>query len=345
MEERQAARLARLHTRFLLERLTDEAARQRWSEALQETWERMQAESLRDLVDPTATAQALVRALAAEELREFWMPLARDGAGRALAAMQDDTALLGERVPEAARRAIDELIGRQDVVSERLVRKVLEQEAVENALRDVLFDALKGFNDTVNPFFAEWGLPALLSWVPVGGRALQGAIDGVRAEFDKRLDPEIRKYLLVFSREAKGRLADVLLARTNDRYLLALRRNLVDFLYAQSVRDLTRGIDEEAFDSAWIVAEAVTAEALAAERLGDAVRDALERFLAEHGGVALGPWLEGIGVRRAAPARALVDLAWPVLERAVRAGAFAALLEEASRDFYRSLDDDDPGAD
>ena len=99
-------------------------------------------------------------------------------------AMRTDKTKLGDFVPAKARARIDKLLEKMRTVNEKLVRQLIEQEAMEVTLRVVIFDALKEFNEKFNPFVADWGLPGLLKGLGRFGLSpLTKSIDNVRLEF------------------------------------------------------------------------------------------------------------------------------------------------------------------
>ena len=127
---------------------------------------------------------------------------------------------------------------------EDLVHRVFEDEAAEEVLRDVIYDALVEFNDSVNPFFADWGLPSLLKKVmPIGSGTVIKSIGAIRGEFDKRLEPEMRKFLLVFVRKSKKKIAGLIVSKGSDPKFIALRQSVVDHAntFSPGVTDVTAG--------------------------------------------------------------------------------------------------------
>jgi hypothetical protein len=333
------ARLRARHAEFLLSRLTSESAREDWVQALRETWQQVLASPVRDLVEPQAAAGAVVRVLSEDSVRELYAPILRDAGRRALESARASETALGKHVPDGARRALEALAEHPSLVPDRLVREVLGQEAVEKALRDVLFDGLREFHDTVNPFFADWGIPSLLKWLPIGAGAVKASMGTLRAEFDKRLEPEIRKFLLVFSRRATTHLADVLLSRSNDPNLVALRRNVVVFLYSQSMRELLAGVDDGAATHVETAAEAVALQAVSSRELRASLQDMLARFVADHGAEPVGDWLARIGATAEPDFEAWVELAWPLLRRSLATSALRRMIERINAEFYDSLKD------
>jgi len=51
-------------------------------------------------------------------------------------------------------------------------------------------------------------------------------MEAIRAEFERRLEPEIRKFVAVFSRRAIGEMTEAVLARSQDPKLVELRQVL-----------------------------------------------------------------------------------------------------------------------
>src|SRR5262249_25149174 len=113
------------------------------------------------------------------------------------------------------------------------------------------------FSDKVNPFFAEWGLPSLLKRLsPFGLGGMSRGFESMRAEFDKRLDPEIRKFLKGFSRKTLRNASSFLLTRSASPQATALRTRLLAWVLSQRPADLlpdtscTRLAHEIGFDMA-----------------------------------------------------------------------------------------------
>jgi hypothetical protein len=217
------------------------------------------------------------------------------------------------------------------------VRNVFEQEAIEDAIRDTLYDGLKEFNETVNPFFADWGLPALLKRMPIGGGTIAKSMGAMRGEFDKRLDPEIKKFLLVFSRKAKGKLADFFITRGADPKSVELRKNVVSFLYSQSMSELLAGVDEAAAKKGSLAAEHIVLATLAREAPRKRLKEALLAFLDDHGDQTIGEWLAAVGATGEPDLDAWAALLWPHVKRGLESPVAVAFYTAITREFYDSL--------
>jgi hypothetical protein len=329
--------LKRRHVAFLEKRLTSGQAREDWIRVFGEGYDHLLAVPIRKVLEPAAIAKGLRKALGADSVRSFFAPVVRELHRQVLASLRADHTRLGEYVPAKARRAIDTLLERRDLLPDALVRKVFEQQAVEDAIHDTLYEGLTQFQTTVNPFFADWGLPAILRRMPIGGGMILASMEAMRAEFDRRLEPEIRKFLSVFSRSATGQLAEFFLARSADPRSVELRKNVVAFLYSQSPAEILAGVDEEAAAQGDLAAEHVILELLRRDRRGDNLRRAIEAFVEGQGDATVGQWLEELGATGRPHPEEWAELLWPHIERAVRSPLVRDVIARITAEFYDEL--------
>lgn len=329
--------LKRRHVAFLEERLVSQAAREDWIRAVRDGYVEFLALPVRDVLDPAAMARGLHEALTADSVRAFFAPLLRDLHRRVLSSLGEDRTPLGDHVPPKARLAIDALLDRRDLIPEALVRKVFEQKVIEDAIHDTLYEALTQFTTTVNPFFAEWGLPSILKRMPIGGSLILSSMESMRAEFDRRLEPEIRKFLGAFSRRARGELTELFLTRSADPRFAELRKNVVAFLYSRSLSELLEGLDEEAAATGTTAVEHIVLGLLGRDRAGHGLERELRRFLDECGDETVGEWMRAAGVSGDPALEAWASLLWPHVERALRGPVVRDLLGRITAEFYDGL--------
>lgn len=334
------AALRARHVAFLAERLTDERARGDFVRSFVAGYDHLSSLPLRALIDPEALVAGLERALTTDTVRGLVSPMARELSRRAVAALRSDDTKLGDYVPEAAREAIDRLLARPDLVPDALVRRVVAAEAIEEIVHDVLYDALRGFNESVNPFFAEWGLPALIKrFMPLGSGAVLKSMSAVRAEFDKRLEPEMRKFLLSSSRTSKGKIADFVIGKAGDPKFVALRQSVVAFFYAETLAQITENVDDDARAGIDDAAEAIVLEVLRRDRPRARLLAELEDLVAAHGDETVGAFFARIGVTTRPELEPLAELAWPFVRLALESPPARAFYERLIWDFYATLAD------
>ena len=329
--------LKKKHIAFLETRLGEGAAREDWTRSFREGYAWALTLRVRDVLDPVALTDGVAKALTADSVKALFAPASRDIHRRVLAAMKKDDSRLGDYVPAEARLAIDELLERSDLVPERLVRNIFDQEAIEEAIRDTLYDGLKEFNEGVNPFFADWGLPAILKRMPIGGGTILKSMGAMRGEFDKRLDPEIRKFLLTFSRKAKVKLADFFITKGGDPKSIELRKNVVSFLYSQSLKELLAGVDDEASRKSEIAAEHIALETLRRDVPRERLREGIEAFLKEHGDGTFGEWLKAAGAASEPDLDAWASLLWPHVKRGLASPVARAFFAKVTSEFYDGI--------
>lgn len=334
----QIAALRSRHIAFLAERLVDERAKGDWLRSFEAAYDHLLTLPLRTLIEPKTLVAALEKTLETQTLRGNLAPLVREIHRRVLVDLRSDETKLGEYVPDAARKAIDEIVARPDLVPEELVRRVFEDEVVEEIMRDVIYDSLKEFNESVNPFFAEWGLPALIKKVmPIGSGTVLKSMSTLRTEFDKRLEPEMRKFLLVAARKSKGKIADFVITKAGDPKQVALRQSVVRFVYEETFANLLRNADDDARMELDTAVEEIALAAVTKDRPRERLLAELEKLVAEHGDEPVGTWLERIGVVGPPALGALAELTWPFVRLALESPPARAFYERVVWDFYATL--------
>lgn len=340
------AALRARHVAFLAERLVDDRARGDFVRSFASGYDHVLSRPIRELLDPKVLVSGLANVLTDEAVRGLLAPIVREVNRRVVASLRSDDAKLGDYVPADARKAIDELVARPDLVPEELIRKVFDDDVTEEIMRDILHDALVEFNESVNPFFAEWGLPALIKrFVPIGSGAILKSMSTVRGEFDKRLDPEIKKFLLSFSRKSKKKLADFVITKGGDPKLVALRQSLIVFFYEESLAKIMQNVDDDARMEVDTAGEAIVLELLRHERPRERLLAELEVLVKEHGDETLGAWLTRIGVTVRPDLEKLPELLWPFMRLALESPPARAFYERVTWDFYATLGAEDAPSD
>ena len=325
------------HVRFLTERLVSEQAREDWIRAFRNGYDGLLAVRIRDVVDANHLAEGFSRALTADGVRDFFSPVAQDLHRRVIASLRADTTELGDYVPEEARAAIDAILGDPDLVPEALVRKIFEQPLVQGAIHDTMYDGLMQFQTTVNPFFADWGLPAILKNIPFGGGLILSSMEALRGDFDRRLEPEIRKFLTTFSRRATGEMAELVLTKSGNPKFVALRRDIVSFLYSLSVSELVAGLDDDTATQAGLAAQEIVAAWLQRDDSSGRIANAITDFLQERGEETFGEWFDSVGAVGRPNPEEWAQLLWPLVAKLLGSSLFSDYLQQLMDEFYDSL--------
>ena len=300
--------------------LQGDRAREAWRKRAIEHLEASRNQRLGELVDASALHASIDMVLDADATRHLFRP-----AARALLQQASERADKREDRPvdllsEETRGLIEAIAARSEVMNEPLLRTVIEDPAVESVMGDLLFNALDEFNRTVNPFFADWGLPALLNHVPLFGKgAIKKALDNMRRDFDKRLEPEIKKFVKSFARRALDRSITQMLERGGDPELVALRKRIAATLMEQPIAELSWPSDSAHGKLALDTATSALADLLLHDSTRAELHAMLDELLSRHAEDTVGTWLDLLGVAQL-DLTPLLDAAWPALRSALSSG-------------------------
>ena len=322
---------------FMVKRLSSARARAEWRAELEKGYRMVLAQKLGTFVDEAALLRALESLSARDVWKKVLAPVFVAGRNDVFPIVKSDDSALSAYVPEEARKAIDALLGMPGFVHEKLVFEVMRQEVVEEIMRDVLTDALEEFNDKVNPFFADWGLPGLIKkFIPIGGGAVLKSIDAVRAEYDKRLKPEIQKFLQGFSRRALDKTAKVMIARADDAKSVTLRRALAAWLWDQKVSELVANVDL----AKWTLMEKaglLIAEETAQQKRVKASRDELVRaFMTKHSAQTVAEVLAVYGIEPAPDFDAIAEATFPAVATIATSSVATSFVSDIVAEFIAS---------
>jgi uncharacterized protein (DUF1778 family) len=173
--------------------------------------------------------------------------------------------------------------------------------------------------------------------MPIGSGTLLKSMNTLKSEFDKRLEPEMRKFLLVAARKSKGKIADFVVTKGGDPKQVALRQNVVRFLYEETFANLLKNVDDDARMELDTAVEEIVLSAIGNDRPRERLSKELEKLVAEHGDEPIGKWLERIGVVERPALAALADLTWPYVRLALESPPARAFYERVVWDFYATL--------
>lgn len=327
---------------FLSNRWSSDRARAEWRADLEAGHRALLSAKVAKALDKATLFRALDAATEKGVLEGVSRPLGSAIAAELLPRLRKEEAVVGDLVPDEARAKIDQLLALPGLVNEKLVREITKQEAIEEIMRDVLYDALKEFNDKVNPFFADWGLPALVKkLMPIGSGTVLKSLDNVRGEFDKRLDPEMRKFLLTFSRKSLDRTADVIIEKGDEPKSIELRKAIARWLYTQKVKDLAVSVSDEGAKLSREAAESIAAHASRHELLIRAREDVATTFFSRHADHTVAEALAAYGVDFTPDFDLIAELTWPAVVHVVQSGVVGSRITALVAEFFAA---DEKGA-
>lgn len=322
------------HLAFLKARLVSSQAEAEWRANLAAGYRDLLAMKVDALVDAPAVAAALDAALTPANVERAARPLGQRILPLVLRELGAEKTKIGDHVPEATRKKIEALLARPSALPDRVLRELAEQEAVQEVMRDVLYDGLKEFSEKVNPFIAEWGIPSLLKKMSVFGGAMTKGLESVRAELDKRSEPEIQRFLAGFTKKGLRRMVDGAVARSADPKSIALRKHMLAWILEQELAALMKDADAESIALGQEIAMDVTAAELARDDRKAQRRRLLDELLAAAGDRTVGEALAALGVTLELDFEAIATATWPVVKAVLAGPAVQAWMEKVVGDFY-----------
>ncbi len=293
---------------------------------------------LQDLVEPESWATALgsilesdilvprLRELLQQPLEQEW-ELWRDSRRTVRALLSDETVEL-----------LENLVTSPAWTEGDWVREVAQNRVFEEITGTMLYEVLRDFSVTVNPFFSSWGLPALLKKSPLGRIGLFGAnplqaggrlLETMREEFERQLEPHLKAFLQRCTGAALLRAVDLTLSDANQQAFADLRLDLLREFLDREVSGILREIEDlHELETAQSLADSVAQDILAELRTRDHAAT-VRAFLSEQGAQSLGRHLQEAGIDGKTWATAWAESSLPVLRAILANDAVSQLLEEA----------------
>lgn len=331
--------LEKKQVEWFLARVTSDKAKAEFARDLAAAYDALVARPVGELLNLEAIAAAIDASLTKERFERGTRPLTLAANLAGLKMLRTDKTKLGTFVSDATKLKIDRFLDRPKLMNEKLLRRVIEQDAVEELLRDAIYDGLKEFNERVNPFVADWGIPGLLKKLgPFGFGPLSKSIEGVRAEFDKRLEPEMRKFLQVFSRKALKKASDTAVSKGDDPKSKALRKSVVAWFLEQELRELVGNIDDESAKLLHEIGLDVAEHASALELVRERRREALAAFVKLHEKEPALQVLAYYGVQARPDTDSLAIALWPAVEAVLKSDAVREKVTMLVGEFWREIE-------
>jgi hypothetical protein len=328
------AQLKARHLAFLEARLVSAEAAVEWRAQVGAACETLLAARVGQVVEASAVTDALDAVLTGEAVERVARPLAKRLLPVLLAEARAQKGTVRERVPAATQQRIDAFMARPGLVPERLLNEIVDQDAIDEIMRDVLYDGFKEFSEKVNPFTAEWGIPSLLKRMSVFGGAMAKGVETVKVEFDRRLEPEIRRFLGSFSRRGLRRLVELTIARADQPTSIAFRKHLVGWVLDQEIAALAREADEEALALGREIGLDVAAAELARAETTARRRAWIEATVAAAKDLTVGEALAALGVTLRLDTASIAAASWPAVATVLGSAEVKAWIARLLGEFY-----------
>ncbi|MCK6547411.1 hypothetical protein L6R52_16295 [Myxococcota bacterium] len=313
-------------TRWLLDRLTNDRARDEWRRLVEASWAHLESEPLGKIL-PAAEVEAFARHyLTVERVTDVVRPIVRGAVFPVIREARADHAKVGRWVPEDARRAILAIAERKKLVHPAWIESVFREEAAEAIFADTLFKALRDFSQLIPRLIQDLSPLGKIAKLGGFGGDKSGLGSRVVEELGKRLEPEIRRFLEAGTRKALDGAARFAVDHLDDPLSVKFRKNMVGFVLDQTGAFHTHAMSDEVLAEIDQIADRIARHVAGTDEAKQRLADAVARIAAAHGQRPIKDVLAELGVTQPAPHDEWAALTWPVVQGILRTPAVEAWL-------------------
>lgn len=325
--------LRRRHLAFAVARLTSPDAKALLKQNVRAAIDALLAAKVEDVVSADAIAKVIDVALSSETIEKMWRPTVKMFVLLEIARLREDASPLGEYVPDRARAEVRDLLARPGIIPPKLVRQIAEHEASEAVMRDVLDKAITEFQSNVNPFTSDWGLPGILKKMGPLGMGLAKSIESVQHEFDKRVQPELKRFLGGAAKRALRTGSEFLIEHGDEPSFVALRRELFAWAMEQPTNEILN-LEEKTVALAESASYEVTRHILSSDATRKRRRATIDMLFSAHRKQTVGEALAVYGIKPILDAEAITNALFAPVTAWVRSPAGLGFLEALIGGFY-----------
>jgi len=313
---------------WLQKRLTDERAEADWRRLLPELWREARSTPVSRWVDEDGLL-GLVRAHRKEAIAAAWAKAVAqvlEDVRAELAEMEESPEVLFG--PEAVSAA-QAIAARPGLPPEAWIRHLFAQPAADMLIADTLYRSVRDFSTAV-PRVIQNLLPGFLGRFAKMGT---GVVASVAEEVEKRLEPEVKRFVDHGSQKALERAADFAVGQVDSEQAVAARRSFVAFAAQQQVAHTAALLPEPSETEALLAAAG--RHWARTETAQQALERGLRNWFARHADRTVGEALDAHGLGEFDPPfDAWAEATWPILR--------GLLTLPAARAWLASLPDENP---
>jgi hypothetical protein len=223
------------------------------------------------LLEPEALAAAASSVLRSEHLVPAVRRALRAGLDRELERARRSDETLGALLPEESARRLRKLAGDPRWFGGPWARRMASNEVLERVMGTTLYEVLREFTLTVNPFFSSWGLPALIKKAgPLGRIGLFGmnleaggrVLESMREEFERQLEPHIKTFLSRSAKAALLRAVSLAQSEPNLEAFAKLRVEMFDEALGKRLGEVAGELEAQRLDEAEELIAGLAADAV-----------------------------------------------------------------------------------
>lgn len=297
---------------WLAARMTNERGKTEWRKLIEAAWKQLLAEKLSVLI-PREPIERLLAALLTDpqQLAALVTFDVRGALTPAVETMRADSKKIGRWIPAEARQRLMNLAQEKGTVDPQWIRALFREKAIEAIVSDTLYRALIDFSTIV---------PRMIQSLMPGGLAKIGGL-GTRVveEIEKRLEPEIRKFLDKGTRRALESASSFAIDHLDDKVSLEFRKNMLSFALDQPASFHVNALSDARLKEIEAIARMIAQHVATNEETKTRLTEELDKISKKYGEKSVSEVLGELGVTEAPPYDQWAEVTFAILERAVTA--------------------------
>ena len=199
-------------------------------------------------------------------------------------------------------------------VPRALLDALFAEKGIRAFIEGFLLDALREFYERANPFFAETGLPAMIKkLMPIGSGVVIKALEAGRGEFEKRLEPELRRFLGGFTGRALESIKSGGVGAGSREVVEGLATTVVSFVLNRPVKELAGEVRVERTDGVVRLIVAILSDLDDDETLRSRRRELVTGYVKAQGDLSVREILAQHGMAVAPNLDALAEATYPFI--------------------------------
>jgi len=326
--------LAPALAQWLRARLTGPQAAGEWKSLLEAGFEAALDQPLAQLIAPEALEKAVLAHLDEARLVELYRFGIRGALAEVLVEAQQDAQPLGRWWSAEGKEKVRALVGRPGWIQSAWIEQLVEQKAAEELLSDTLYHALRDFSTLVPRLLQSLTPSALGKFAKLGGSLGGKIFDDV----EKRLEPEIRRFLELGTQKALVGAATFAKAGIDGPLAIEARKNLASFFLEQSPKFHTMPMNAEVLAALEAVVEDLAQTIARAPESRQRAHAVIQRLANAHGHKATRDFLAERGLVTKPPYEEWAALTWPAVLAILRAPAVDQWLVQLANELVAAWD-------
>jgi hypothetical protein len=316
---------------WLAARLTGDRGKTEWRTIIEGAWKNLLAEKLSTLI-PEKEIEALLlahladetrlEAIVVSELRATLIPIVE--------FMRTDHQKVARWIPDDARARLLAFAAEKGTVDPAWIRSIFREKAIEALVSDTLYRALIDFSTIV---------PRMIQSLLPGGLAKLGGI-GTRVveEIEKRLEPEIRKFLDKGTRRALETASQFTIDHLDDKLSVEFRKNMLAFAIDQHASFHVHALTDARMKELETIARSIARHVAKSEETKSRTREAIEKIAKKHGEKPILEVLRELGAIEEPPFDQWADATFTIVSRAVRSPEIAGYMGRIALELLEELE-------